>query len=295
MANVIDEIAKRPKPLDIADWWQKQAPSQWTGALVQDEQDYLDFFTSDQVPKPFRIGRGIADGAHLDAEEKKDALAKFGDSKDVAVRYANFENRRRIIAHYVWTHPTTIQYEMGLYRLSRDLNPVTFVLERVHQLTTGSETFTNDNVSRIEAGAELLIPIVISRVLRGVVASAVAVGETRGATRALTDPIYDLPPEGGGMMINGRWYSEHALERMAPDTPQIRAELRTRAAKRLERLGLKGTAAYDACLSKALKKIDPRGIPPSVVEAEISKPGSTQIGVITAKGGRIVVTVKYKK
>ncbi|WP_179877681.1 hypothetical protein [Bacillus pseudomycoides] len=35
-------------------------------------------------------------------------------------------------------------------------------------------------------------------------------------------------PRGGGV-INGRKYSEHALERMAPDTVEIRAELNTRA------------------------------------------------------------------
>ncbi len=32
-------------------------------------------------------------------------------------------------------------------------------------------------------------------------------------------------PEGGGTFINGRWYVEHALERMAPRTPQVMAEL----------------------------------------------------------------------
>lgn len=34
--------------------------------------------------------------------------------------------------------------------------------------------------------------------------------------------------EGGGT-INGREYSQHAMERMAPDTPQVRAELSRRA------------------------------------------------------------------
>jgi hypothetical protein len=290
MANIVDEIARRPKPLDLADWWKKQLPGQWAGALVDEEQEYLNVFTSTQIPKPFRIGRGIAQPGRLDAEEKKLAVEKFGDSKDGSARFANYENRRRIVAHYVWTHPATIQYEMGLYRLSRDLNPVTFIWERVHQLATGKESFTNEDASRIRAGAELLVPIIVSRVLRGVAASA-AVGGSRPSVRALTDPIYDLPPEGGGMLINGRWYTEHALERMAPKTPQVQAELALRAAKRLERLGLKSTPAYDACLKSALKEIKPRGVPPSVVEAEIMKPGSTSVRVITAKGGRIVVTV----
>jgi hypothetical protein len=97
------------------------------------------------------------------------------------------------------------------------------------------------------------------------------------------------------MRINGRWYTEHALERMAPDTPQVRAEVRARVVARLERMGIKsGHPAYDRVLTRALKKIDPRGVPPSVVEAEILRPGSTNVRVITAKGKSIVVTVVPK-
>jgi len=94
------------------------------------------------------------------------------------------------------------------------------------------------------------------------------------------------------MTINGRWYTEHALERMAPDTPQVRAEIRGRVIERLERLGIEsGHPAYDRVLARALQKIDPRGVPPSVVEAEILRPGSTNVKVITAKAKSIVVTV----
>jgi hypothetical protein len=41
-----------------------------------------------------------------------------------------------------------------------------------------------------------------------------------------------LPLDGGGASINGRWYTEHALERMAPRTPKVMAELETRFAIR---------------------------------------------------------------
>ncbi len=74
-------------------------------------------------------------------------------------------------------------------------------------------------------------------------------------------------PEGIGV-INGREYSQHALERMAPDTPQVRAELSRRAEKAAEQLGYKpGTQAYyEFCK----KYVDPRNIPPSVIEDAIS-------------------------
>lgn len=73
--------------------------------------------------------------------------------------------------------------------------------------------------------------------------------------------------EGGGV-INGREYSQHAMERMAPDTPQVRAELSRRAEKAAEQLGYKpGTQKYyEFCK----KHVDPRNIPPSVIEDAIS-------------------------
>jgi hypothetical protein len=79
---------------------------------------------------------------------------------------------------------------------------------------------------------------------------------------------------------------------MAPDTPQVRAELRLRAISRLERLGItQGSKAFDKCLARAMTKIDPRGVPPSVVEAEIASPGSTNVTVIYIKRLQRVVTV----
>jgi hypothetical protein len=72
--------------------------------------------------------------------------------------------------------------------------------------------------------------------------------------------------EGGGV-INGREYSQHAMERMAPDTPQVRAELSRRAEKIATERGLKvGTQEYyELCK----KYVDPRNIPPSVIEDAI--------------------------
>ena len=73
--------------------------------------------------------------------------------------------------------------------------------------------------------------------------------------------------EGGGT-INGREYSQHAMERMAPDTPQVRAELSRRAEKAATQRGLKVETQeyYEYCK----KYVDPRNIPPSVIEEAIS-------------------------
>ena len=73
--------------------------------------------------------------------------------------------------------------------------------------------------------------------------------------------------EGGGT-INGREYSQHAMERMAPDTPQVRAELSRRPEKSATQRGLKVVTQeyYEYCK----KYVDPRNIPPSVIEDAIS-------------------------
>lgn len=290
MPNIIDVIEEKQKPGDIANWWGKQNPRDWTRPLDEEEINYMEVFTSSEIPAPLRIGRGIATVANLAPEQRERSKQLFGDKPDTLALFVNYENRRRIIAHYVYTHPATIQYALGLYRFSRDVVPPLFIAERVYELFTGEEFGTGDKVSRLRAGVDLLIPIIIGRVLR--MARAGIALQARPYTRPLTEPIYDLPPEGGGLTINSRWYTEHALERMAPDTPQVRAELRTRAAARLERLGIRpGSAAWDACMQRALQKINPRGVPPSVVEAEIAKPGSTSVRVITARRGQVVVTV----
>ena len=84
-------------------------------------------------------------------------------------------------------------------------------------------------------------------------------------SRSGTD-VWDMV-EGGGT-INGREYSQHAMERMAPDTPQVRAELSRRAEKAATQRGLKvGTQEY---YEYCKKYVDPRNIPPSVIEDAIS-------------------------
>lgn len=78
--------------------------------------------------------------------------------------------------------------------------------------------------------------------------------------------IWDMT-EGGGV-INGREYSQHAMERMAPDTPTVRAELSKRAEKAAQQKGLEvGTKEY---YEYCTRYVDQRNIPPSVIEDAIS-------------------------
>lgn len=77
---------------------------------------------------------------------------------------------------------------------------------------------------------------------------------------------------------------------MAPNTPEVMALLEERALARAAHQGLTpGTQEFGAWWKLSGPK--PRGIPPSVVEAEIANPGSTGVKVITAGFRRRVVTV----
>ncbi len=100
---------------------------------------------------------------------------------------------------------------------------------------------------------------------------------------------WHLPPKGGAT-INGRWYSEHALERMAPKTPEMRAVLEQRAIEKAQKKGLKFQTEEFATWWKN-NRPDPRGIPPSVVEAEIANPGSTGIKVVLSDSGRVITVI----
>jgi hypothetical protein len=93
-----------------------------------------------------------------------------------------------------------VNYEVELYRISRDANPTAFSFERGWQMGTGQEMFTHSTVSRITAAAELVIPMLISAGISRIFKGNVPVPKT-APSRVLTEPIYDLPAEGGGMRI----------------------------------------------------------------------------------------------
>jgi hypothetical protein len=89
----------------------------------------------------------------------------FGDGPQDRAQYANWRTRARIINHYRFSHPATINGLMGTYRLARDSNPAIFALERGWQIGSGKEMFTGLKVSRLQAGLELLLSIGVVKLL----------------------------------------------------------------------------------------------------------------------------------
>lgn len=99
-----------------------------------------------------------------------------------------------------------------------------------------------------------------------------------------------LPKNGGGAYINNRWYTEHALERMAPRTPQVMAELDRRFYERAQ-VVLQNLSPRKFREWRVKNAPNPRGIPPSVVEAEIAQPGSTGVRVILNENGHVITII----
>ncbi|MGE3556361.1 MAG: RHS repeat-associated core domain-containing protein [Candidatus Obscuribacterales bacterium] len=99
-----------------------------------------------------------------------------------------------------------------------------------------------------------------------------------------------LPENGGGARINGRWYTEHALERMAPNTPRVMASLEARALERARVANLHPTTLE---FGKWMYRNgpQPRGIPPIVVEAEIAYPNTTGVRVVLNQQGDVVTVI----
>lgn len=94
--------------------------------------------------------------------------------------------------------------------------------------------------------------------------------------------ITELPKNGA--TINGRYYTKHALERMAENTSVVRQELERRALARGYRKGTKDFIDY----------IEPRGIHPARVE-EVVKLGKRKTGKVFGtyhhiRGGLEVIT-----
>lgn len=111
------------------------------------------------------------------------------------------------------------------------------------------------------------------------------------------DPFLHLI-NGGGALIGNRYYTEHALARIAPkQNIQVLAQLEARAIRKAREYGVEVKTWED--VEKWTKtpgpgksfSADPRGIPPMIVEAEIANPGSTGFRVILNEAGDVVTVV----
>jgi RHS repeat-associated protein len=274
--DVIDKLSEIQKPGLVKQWWDSDVypnRSQWGSPLTEQETAYISEFGG-----KFTLPDGLTN------DQKGEAEALFGLHEDPYAAYSNYVDRRNIVSHYWISHPATVGYLTESYRLLRDANPIHFVFERGFQMGSGTEAGTRKPVSKFTAGVEFIAYFAFAKFLDKI-----------RPVPELQPPAllsWDLPPKGGGR-IGGIVYTEHALERMAGKNFTTLAQLERRVIERIEAMGVKpGTKEFGLLWQKLHP--DPRSIPPSVVEAELVRPGSTGLTVVSRGGGALpkkVITV----
>jgi RHS repeat-associated protein len=187
--DVIVQISKLQMPLSVANWWdQSVKPNRtaWSQELTGLEQRYIQTFRSSSIPGVIQMRKPV-DPAHLTSEEQAEATRLFGTGPNSPQQYANYETRRRIVAHFIYTHPATVKAELGIYRFVRDINPIHFAFERGWQVGSGKEMFTGEDVSRLGAAAEFFLYL----------AAAYGIGRLLGAAKGMTTPPPEVPVQTG--------------------------------------------------------------------------------------------------
>ncbi len=225
--DVIQHILLLRQPSEVARWWASDPGENlqdWSHPLSQWEHRYLEAMSAETVPEAIRMWP-LVTPQRLTPEQTADMEARLGTGAAAAQAYAHWENRRRIVKHYVLTHPTTVQLSLGLYELARDFNPLFFALERGWQMGSGQELFTSREVSQLGAAQEFFT----------VLATGVAAGKLMTATRPV--PGWGVPapgePVGPGQ---GEGSARSAASRGACSRTRSRACSKTRSQSPLRRL-----------------------------------------------------------
>lgn len=154
--SLFDQIRAIGKPYDVNQWgkgdFTKHA-ADYSNPLTGEEKFYLEYFEKD-----LRTADGLSD------KQKARATQLFGEVSDANEKYANWSNRAEILNHYVFTHPATMNFFVGMYRQTRDLNPLAFALERGYQIGAGEEMFTGKQMSRVGSGVELVAALGLMKI-----------------------------------------------------------------------------------------------------------------------------------
>lgn len=162
--DLLFHLRRIGRPGDATQWWNTQVypnRAQWVGPLSDDEQAYLEYFSL-----PDARGRLVITTADtLNDWEKQQARELLGSDPSAFQSYANYANRFKILRHYSVTHPAFLTLATALYRLSRDMHPLLFSLERGYQIGSGTEFLTDVPVSRVAAGVEFIAVLAVIKVV----------------------------------------------------------------------------------------------------------------------------------
>ena len=197
--DVIQAILLLRKPDDVERWWEAggmKDPGNWTHPLTEWESQYFQALGASNVPEQIRT-HPPATPERLTPELRRQAEEMFGRGPFAAQQFCNWENRRRIVVHYWLTHPSTVRIHVSLFRLTRDLSPVHFALERGWQVAGGREMLTEEEVSRLGAAAEFFAAVGLA-VATGRLVTAVGPKVVEGVVRP--------PPFSRGVRLEGETF-----------------------------------------------------------------------------------------
>ncbi|MEB2356687.1 transposase [Bacillus pumilus] len=140
-----------------------------------------------------------------------------------------------------------------------------------YRAVTGKDPETSQNISNTEQALSAASIIPFMKIIKGgkyvfKINQGKNVVKRVEKSASVTGQVGWSLSKGGGI-INQRKYSQHALERMAPNIPEVRATLTKRALKKADELGYQPqTKDFNDFIKKY---VDPRDIPPSVIEDAI--------------------------
>ncbi|KFE68547.1 hypothetical protein DB31_7784 [Hyalangium minutum] len=175
--DVIQRILLLQKPGAVQAWWNSgpwEDLAHWSHPLSEWEHKYAEAMSAETVPEALRMWP-LVTPQRLTPAQREDMERRLGTGAAAAQGYAHWENRRRIVKHYVMTHPATLQALLGAYGLARDSNPLHFALERGWQMGSGQEMFTGQEMSPLGAAQEFF--------------TALAVGVAAGKLMTATRPV----------------------------------------------------------------------------------------------------------
>lgn len=210
--DVIQQILLLQKPGEVMSWWASgpgKDVTRWGHPLSQWEKKYIEAMTATALPEPIRMWPPVAP-EHLTPEQTEAMERLLGRGVAAARAYSQWENRRRIVKHYVMTHPATLQLSLSLYGLARDSNPLSFALERGWQVARGKEMFTAQEVSGLGAAAEFFTML----------AAGVAVGKLISAPGPVPGRGFQSPVEAVRPGLKSEVHPPVATLKVRPPNPR---------------------------------------------------------------------------
>jgi len=174
--DVIQQLLLLESPGDVAQWWSsgpRMEPQRWSHPLSEWETRYIAVMSANGVPEALRMPPPVsAEGLTL--QEAQEAERLFGSGLFAAQDFTHWENRRRILCHYLHTHPGTLHLVLDAHGLGQEENPLFSAFEKGWEAANGKQFLTGEDAARLGEAAEFF--------------SALAVGVAQGKLTKSTRP-----------------------------------------------------------------------------------------------------------